>query len=155
MGSPASRSVMPDSEQERPTTGGSGPPTSNAFAWFDPASSSWRTSQLSLLTPTHSEPSLVTFTYSGSMRSGQLFPHAPWVPHTHGAGCSLWPTARTVMSRAKCHLIDGKPRENRNLEEVVAARGETGGYLNPRWTEWHMGFPFGWCEVPCTPLETP
>lgn len=89
------------------------------------------------------------------MRSGQLYRRAQWVPHTHGRECYYWPTARAVMSRITCHLIDGEPRGRGNLEEVVAARGETGGYLNPRWIEWLMGFPFGWCEVPSTPSETP
>jgi hypothetical protein len=42
-----------------------------------------------------------------------------------------------------------------NLEEVVALRGDTGGYLNPRWIEWHMGFPADWSEIPFMPSETP
>ena len=33
--------------------------------------------------------------------------------------------------------------------------GRAGGYLNPRWIEWLMGFPVGWCELPSKPSETP
>lgn len=53
------------------------------------------------------------------------------------------------MSRIKVHTVRrrGKPG-GPNLEEVVAARTpweSEGGYLNPRWIEWLMGFPVGWC----------
>jgi hypothetical protein len=30
------------------------------------------------------------------------------------------------------------------LEQRVAMRGESGGYLNPVFVEWLMGFPKGW-----------
>jgi hypothetical protein len=43
-----------------------------------------------------------------------------------------------------------------NLEEAVYLRtGEQGGYLNPRWIEWLMGFPDEWCDTHSTPSETP
>jgi hypothetical protein len=58
------------------------------------------------------------------------------------------------MSRITCHIISDK-RTGMNLEEVVAERGETGGYLNPRWIEWLMGYPSGWCVTPYTPSATP
>lgn len=36
-----------------------------------------------------------------------------------------------------------------NLIDVPASlSGRGGGVLNPRWAEWYMGFPVGWCEVP-------
>jgi len=36
-----------------------------------------------------------------------------------------------------------------NLVDVTAhLSGKGGGTLNPRWAEWYMGFPDGWCEVP-------
>ena len=29
------------------------------------------------------------------------------------------------------------------------------GLLNPRWVEWLMGFPPGWCDLSSNPSETP
>lgn len=58
------------------------------------------------------------------------------------------------MAKVKCHVIPGRDSHG-NLEEVVAARGETGGYLNPRWTEWLMGFPVGWCDLSSTQSGMP
>lgn len=89
------------------------------------------------------------------MRSGECYPRAPWVHHTHDGGCSWWPTPRAMLSRVKCHLIRGEARPaGMNLEEVIALRGETGGYANPRWIEWLMGFPDRWCVTPSTVSET-
>lgn len=60
------------------------------------------------------------------------------------------------MAKVKCHIIPGREHDGGfNLEEVVAIRGETGGYLNPRWIEWLMGFPPGWCVPRSTPSATP
>jgi len=57
------------------------------YAQFDPKSSSWRTSQGSLLTD--SIPSSVTFGASGTMRRGQCFDATPpWVPLTAAPGAS-------------------------------------------------------------------
>lgn len=33
------------------------------------------------------------------------------------------------------------------LEQRVGMRGQTGGYLNPPWVEWLMGFPSGWLHL--------
>lgn len=64
--SPASRSPMPASGELNKTSGGFGLPSPQPFATWDPGSSSWRTSQVSLL------PDLETFSAtwprSGSMR---------------------------------------------------------------------------------------
>lgn len=36
-----------------------------------------------------------------------------------------------------------------NLSDVTAhLSGRGGGVLNPRWCEWYMGFPDGWCDLP-------
>ncbi len=64
--------------------------TLESFANYDPASSSWRTSQRSLLeewTP-YSE----TWPKQGTMRSGVAFAPVTLAPHTDENGCSLWPT---------------------------------------------------------------
>lgn len=79
------------------------------------------------------------------MRSGALYQRAPWVPHTDDAGCTYWPTPRAMLGRAKAHIIPGRVRsEGWNLEEAVAHRGDSGGYVNPLWAAWLMGFPEGW-----------
>ena len=43
-----------------------------------------------------------------------------------------------------------------NLIDLTAhLSGRGGGILNPRWCEWYMGFPAGWCEIPSDVSETP
>jgi hypothetical protein len=61
------------------------------------------------------------------------------------------------MCRVKVHFRERREGYGLNLEEVVALReaGPVDGYLSPRWIEWLMGFPLGWCETPFTPSETP
>ena len=121
------------------------------FATYDRDTSSWRTSQLSLTTPTPSERSSVTWPRSGSMRSGRSYPLAPWVPHTCGTGCSWWPTPRAAMANNLCTYRPQWRRDAPALEQRVAMRGQTGGYLNPTWVEWLMGFPSDWLP----PISTP
>jgi hypothetical protein len=58
------------------------------------------------------------------------------------------------MSRIKVQRRDRR-EAGTNLEEAVYLRtGEHGGYLNPPWIEWLMGFPSGWCHLLSTPSET-
>lgn len=61
------------------------------------------------------------------------------------------------MCRVKVHFRARRVGFGLNLEEVVALResGPVDGYLNPRWIEWLMGFPLGWCETPSTLSGTP
>ena len=43
-----------------------------------------------------------------------------------------------------------------NLIDVTAhLSGQGGGVLNPRWCEWYMGFPDGWCDLPSKHSATP
>lgn len=154
--SPARPSRKRVSAEGGPMIAGYGPNLPGYFATYDPASSSWRTSQLSFMTTTPSEPYSETFPRSGSMRTGRLYPRAPWVHHIHGTGCSCWPTPRETMNRIKVHYTRKREGYGLNLEEVVHLRGAAGdGYLNPRWVEWLMGFPIGWCELPSALSATP
>lgn len=97
--SPANPSQPLASAGVRRTNGGDGPGCSTSFAHYDPTTSSWKTWQLSLMTPTPSDGCSVTWPTSGSMRNGQCYRHAPWVHHTCVIGCSWWPTPTAVMGR--------------------------------------------------------
>ena len=69
-----------------------GPNTHDSLASFDPATSSWRTSQLSLLggLDEFSE----TWPRSGMTRSGTAYRLQPLAPLTGGTASGLWPTPR-------------------------------------------------------------
>lgn len=79
---------------------------------------------------------------SGSMRNGQLSPHAPWVPHTHDADCSLLPTPTATANQ--CSPSMQKWPGPRRLQKIVG----TGGTPPPTTFERMQGFPIGWtvCE---------
>ena len=86
---------MPDSESDLTArAAGSGASTREWFASYDPASSSWRTSQASLFAgwDEFSE----TWPRSGMTQSGRAFAPATWVPRTGAAASSssprAWPT---------------------------------------------------------------
>lgn len=151
-GIPASHSPLLATGKDSMTHDTSGLSSHEYFAKLDHSTRFWKTSQhtFHLGLETFSQ----TWPTSGTMRNGRCFQLAPLVPHICGKGCSYWPTPRTVMSRIKAHIIPGRT-SHANLEEVVAERGETGGYLSPRWIEWLMGFPSQWCETRSTPSETP
>jgi hypothetical protein len=85
-GSRASRSRLPAAGVGSRTSGGVGRGWQRWSAHYDLATSSWRTSGTLFETPTRSGGCSVTFTSSGSMRSGRLSPRVPWVPHTDDAG---------------------------------------------------------------------
>jgi hypothetical protein len=115
---------------------------------FDLDSYSPKTSPRCLGTPTHFRSSSTTYPTSGSLSNGQLFQRAPWVPHTDDDACSSW---RTPVAR------DFRGYTNREGESICnQLRRMYGGVgrANPRWLEWLMGFPVGWCETTSTRLET-
>lgn len=67
----------------------------------------------------------------------------------------MWPTPRATMGHTQVRPRPEGKEGGAQLEEVVAVReNRNGGYLNPRWIEWLMGFPMGWCEPPSKPSET-
>jgi len=115
-----------------------------SLARFDPATSSWRTSQRSL-TEEWEEYS-ETFPESGMTRSGQLYQRVPWALHMCDDGCSLWPTPTASMDgRAfgiPLHENTGRYKLStvRRVHELV---GEHGWRIHPHFTEALMGFPTG------------
>lgn len=66
---------------------------SEPLCHFDPAMSSWRTSQVSLLTLTW-DVYLETWPRAGTMRNGIAFQHPQSVPSISEIGCGSWPTPR-------------------------------------------------------------
>lgn len=69
---------------------GSGPSLPAWWAKYDPASCSWKTPQVSLLSEW--DESLETFPPSGTMLSGKLYPRHPLAPRTSVTGSGSWPT---------------------------------------------------------------
>lgn len=67
---------------------------SDAFAFFDPDTSSWKTFQVSLLTQQWDE-FLETWPRAGMMQNGTVFPRQPLAPITGGIESGLLPTPVT------------------------------------------------------------
>lgn len=69
---------------------GYGPHSTESFAWYDHDTSSWKTSQGSLLQEweTYSE----TWPKAGLMRNGKAYLQPLLVPRTYGGESSSWPT---------------------------------------------------------------
>jgi hypothetical protein len=73
---------------------GSGTNTHESFANWNPVTSSWKTSQHSLL------EDLTTFSerwpIAGTMQNGRVFARSTWAPRTSETDCSLLPTPRAI-----------------------------------------------------------
>ena len=95
-GSPVKTSALPE---RVPASTASGPAcgwnTPGSFACFDPASSSWRTAQLSLLGG--SVEFSATWPRAGTTRNGIAFPRPPLVPLTSVTGFTSWATPTATM----------------------------------------------------------
>ena len=94
----AKTSAMPEREPASLASGQVfGTSSLGSLARFDPVTSSWRTSQRSLL------EEWVRFSgrwpRSGMTRSGTLFQLRPLVRRTGGTGCGSWPTPRVSADR--------------------------------------------------------
>lgn len=153
---PASHSPLPETDWDLMMPETSGPSSHESLASYDPATSSWRTSQhtfdlgltaLSLTLPT-----------SGTMRNGTLYGRVPWVAHSHGPDCSRWPThtasswgatgSRGILRR---RVLDGTITE----AEFRALSAGNNGRKNPLWVEFLMGFPPHWTAPEIAPSATP
>ena len=77
--------------------------TSASFARFDPASSSWKTSQPSLLGDL--DVFSGSWPRSGTTESGTAFRRRPSAPLTKGTGSSSLPTPTATMAQTKGDLI--------------------------------------------------
>ena len=89
--SPAKTSATPAGARDRRRTLGSlVASTPDSLASYDPATSSWRTSQLSLLED--SSVFLETWPRSGMTRNGTAYRLRPLAPLTDATGSGSWPT---------------------------------------------------------------
>lgn len=73
-----------------------GPKCSASFARYDPATSSWRTCQLSLVEGL--DEFSETWPRAGTTRTGIAYQHEALVPLTGGTECSLWPTPQAFKT---------------------------------------------------------
>jgi len=165
--SPAKTSATLASERESTENAAdSGASTQESFANYDPATSSWRTSQ-PCLDGEWSEFS-ETWPRAGMTRSGRVYELPMLVRPTEENESGLWPTPRAIygehpgMSDSR-HLTgavqfwptprasdatggfwtnheDGR-QGGPGLKEVIR------GQLNPTWVEWLMGYPPGWTAL--------
>lgn len=91
---PARTSPLPESERDSAANEAASSSTSSAWlAKWDPDTSSWRTSQGSLL-EARSIPFSGPLPRAGSMRSGRLYERPRLALPTEGSGGSAWPTAQ-------------------------------------------------------------
>lgn len=95
--------------------------TPESLASFDPGTSSWRTSQLSLLAEWAEFSG--TWPRSGMTRSGTAFQLAPLAPLIGGTAFGLWPTPDTGLTPNGHGRRGGKPGNGRqsgaSLEAAV------------------------------------
>lgn len=115
-----------------------------SFAKWNPDASMWKTRQCSLLGD--SEPFSGTWPAWGSMQSGECLERTtPELPtNVNASGLLPTPTASNTKAYHMRGADKGKVREARSY----GGRGP----LNPRFLEWHMGWPQGWTKL--EPLET-
>lgn len=118
--------------------------SSESFASADPVTSYWKTQQRCLISDKGEiwEQFSGSFPSAGMMRSGQLYQRAPWVPHTHGTGCSLWPTPTASMGRSGWPFNKTTTGTyKKSTRDRALAYGPS---PPPALAEWLMGFPADW-----------
>lgn len=121
----------------------SGKKCTESFAKYDPATSSWRTSQLCL--DGELERFSETWPRSGMTRSGSAYPLQPLVPRTDATEFGLLPTPSGTSNHGKNH-VSGRLDEWGGSSNLW--RGTEIGKLHcPRFEEWMMGYPDRWTEL--------
>jgi hypothetical protein len=127
---------------------GSGESFGAWWASFDLDTSSWRTSQRSLLADW--DKFSATWPFEGLMLDGRVYTPAPLVRHTHDADCSLWPTPTASMDGRgfgiPLHERSGRYKKSTVLrvQELVKKHGWR---IHPHFTEALMGFPIDWSAI--------
>ena len=122
-----------------------------SLAWFDQSTSTWKTSQPSLLTGL--APSCLTWPLSGMTANGFAY-ELPIVGRImSGIDGGSWPTpvASDCKGSVRLELANKRRAESkvgRRLPETISTRYqlEVGGRMNPQFSEWLMSFPIGFTE---------
>lgn len=131
--------------------------TLGSFAKFDPASSSWKTSQPCLVEG--SAGFSVTWPRSGMMRNGIALELTPLVRHSTANVSGYWhtPTTRDYKGQSGKGNRVRRGRGGRlhiaNLCDQVVDTGRQDLVRSPTFREWLMGLPIGWTDL--KPSETP
>ena len=89
----------------------------------------------------------VTLPRHGMMRNGQLFRRAPLVRHTHGSGCSFWPTLTASTGKHGWGFSTNLRCRLRMRKATVYRCLATGWSPTPEFGEWLQGFPAGWTRL--------
>jgi hypothetical protein len=133
----ASRGAWPGSDGEPRTIVGSGPSSSEPFASYDPATSSWRTSQGSWLAEEAWGLSSEDWPRSGMTRSGTAFRQVPSAPLTggiaSGSSAARGPSAGRISPRGD-HPSPLQPpdlRQDQSLESGVTIPLPSGVWPTP------------------------
>lgn len=129
-----------------------------SFACYDPLSSSWRTSQVSLFAD--SSESSVTWPLSGTMRNGRASERSTLEHHIGGAVYSSSPDETWATPKVQdaagikrgpkaIEIYSSKPTLTEQMEDWCSRHlpAETGANiraLNPRFVEALMGLPPSW-----------
>lgn len=115
--------------------------STDLLASYDQNSSSWKTSQTSLLDQVANpvgglEEFLGIWPSAGMMRNGKTYQRQPWALPIADSAFGLLPTPRKSMWN-KCWV---RRQSRGNLEEIL---GEIGlvGWINPSFCEKMMGYP--------------
>ena len=136
-----------------------------SLARYNPATSTWRTRQCSLLGG--SESFSGTWPRWGLMLGGEFWELTMPALPTSGIGSGLrlaTPTATTnqlcpsMQKHPGCRAMWGTPTAHprthtpRDVDHGAQLANQVGGSLNPTWVEWLMGWPLGWTD--CEPSGT-
>jgi hypothetical protein len=154
---PARTSALPAPELELMESGlACGPTWRASLARFDPASSMWKTAQLSLLGD--STGSSVTWPRSGMTAAGQCWELTLSAPTIVARDSGLLPTltANDCKPAGRVEVLEYRQPKRRTtvmrLRAAVTEPHQIGLPVNPTWAEWFMGWPLGWTDL--RPWET-
>ena len=145
--SPARISALPDRGLESMGSDrGCGVSSRESLAFFDLATSSWKTWQTCLF------GGLIEFsgTYpcSGTMQNGRLYRRAQWVRHTCVRECSFIPTPTALLGRKGWGIGAVRIGKGRRYpEQTIRNALKIGEKPSPVQIEIAMGFPAGWTDL--------
>ena len=152
---PANRSVLLANETEQTTNGICGQNLQTPYAYYDPDTHCWKTSQDTLLADL--ETSLQIWPRAGMTRNGIAYRLQPSAPRTYVTayssslnGHELWPTPTAMPWAATGQRANLQRKVNAGIlseNEKRSLQAGNHGQKNPAWVEWLMGFPIGWTDV--------